>query len=73
MAPEIFSSQMILNDKVDSYSFGVLALELITGSLLYSELTLFEALERKRRIEGVDLKKWNFLSKSMIALIEKCL
>lgn len=64
---------MILNDKVDSYSFGVLALELITGSLLYSDLTLFEALERKRRIEGVDLKKLNFLSKSMIALIEKCL
>lgn len=39
LAPEMFSS-LFLDEKIDSYSFGVLALELITGKLLHSDLSL---------------------------------
>lgn len=75
LAPEILKDDIVLVDsKMDSYSFGVLAVELGEGTLLYSELPMYEALDKKQRLEGIDLSsKLRFLSKNSRKLIESCL
>ena len=75
LAPEVLrEGELILSEKADSYSFGVLALEIITGKLLFSEYSVYEAWEMKNRLECINIdKEVSFLPNSMQKMLKKCL
>lgn len=75
MAPEIIKeNDLIISQTQGTYSFGVLALQLLTGQLLYEDQSLYQVLESKEKIEKIYLKeKLSFVSKRMRNLIEDCL
>lgn len=71
MAPEVFNDSETYDEKVDVYSFGMIAYEIITGKKLYENMNIYHILNKVDQGFRPNLEL-DSISNKMKSLIRRC-